>query len=313
MTPRSATLAQSHQERSAARVPEAPAPDAPPWRYSIEVMPRTADAIGDLTSLLPRGTEVYIAQIGDTAFADMLRTALRVRQQGFIPIPHILARAIADHATLEDMIGRYRQEAGVTGALVLAGSLDRAVGPYADADSVLRSDLFDRYGYTELRVAGHPEGSRAIDADGGARRAIAALQNKQASANRTEARLALVTQFAFNATPIRRWIRTIRQQGITMPVHIGLAGPASLPTLLKYAALCGIGPSIRSLRVRRHQMTQLLAPVAPDELHDQLQRWATAQPEWGIAGFHLFPMGGIRPAADWLGRARAQDRMRRSP
>ena len=32
--------------------------------YSIEVMPRTAEKVEDFRALLPRGTRVYIAQIG---------------------------------------------------------------------------------------------------------------------------------------------------------------------------------------------------------------------------------------------------------
>jgi len=310
MTSPAAVPACAAEVSAAAWTPAELLHDATPRRYSIEVMPRTADAISDFAALLPRGTEIYIAHIKGTAFQDMLRTAVRVRREGFVPIPHILARAIPDHATLASMIDQYRHEADVTRALVLAGSLDRVMGTFADSNSLLRTGVFDRYGFTELRVAGHPEGSRDIDVDGGMMNANAALQGKQEYADMTDARLAIVSQFAFAAAPIRCWIKALRQQAITMPVHIGLAGPTTLPTLLKYATLCGIGPSIRVLRSHQHRMTHLLTSIAPNELHDDLQVWAGSHPELGVAGFHVFPMGGIRPAAAWIAAARTRDRKR---
>ena len=81
--------------------------------HSIEVMPRTAAAIEDFRSLLPAGTRVYIAHIDGTPIDDMVATARRLADEGFVPMPHLPARIIADRAELADWIGRYQGEAGV--------------------------------------------------------------------------------------------------------------------------------------------------------------------------------------------------------
>jgi methylenetetrahydrofolate reductase (NADPH) len=55
----------------------------------------------------------------------------------------------------------------------------------------------------------------------------------------------LVTQFGFDASAICRRGRELRQQGIRLPVHVGMAGPAPLTKLVKYAMACGVGASLR--------------------------------------------------------------------
>ena len=100
---------------------------------------------------------------------------------------------------------------------------------------------FDRHGFRRLHVAGHPEGNRDIDGDGSTRALDAALAWKQAFAERTGAQMAIVTQFAFDAGPVIAWAERLRD-GIGLPIHVGVAGPAKLRTLLRYGYACGVGP-----------------------------------------------------------------------
>jgi methylenetetrahydrofolate reductase (NADPH) len=50
--------------------------------YSIEVMPRTAEKVEDFTTLLPKGTRVYVAHIEGTPIEDMVTTAARLNADG---------------------------------------------------------------------------------------------------------------------------------------------------------------------------------------------------------------------------------------
>jgi len=265
--------------------------------FSIEVMPRTAEKVEDFRAILPAGTRVYIAHIDGTPFEDMLRTAARIAGDGFPVMPHIPARIIPDRATLVDWIARYRGEAGVDQALLLGGGVSEPKGEFHSSMQLMETGLFD--GFTRLHVAGHPEGNRDIDPDGSDRAVMEALRWKQGFADRTDAEMAIVTQFAFEAGPVVAWAKRLRADGIALPIHLGIAGPAKLQTLLKFAIACGVGPSLRVLQKRAMDVTKLVMPYEPTDLVAELQAMKAAEPNLPIAQLHLFPLGGIGAAATW--------------
>ncbi|MEO3999586.1 methylenetetrahydrofolate reductase [Mesorhizobium sp. CAU 1732] len=268
--------------------------------WSIEVMPRTAAKIDDFRALLPQGTRVYIAHIEGTPIEDMVATARRLHEEGFPIMPHLPARLIADAAMLEDWILRYRGEANVTQALLLGGGVSSPAGVFDSSIQMIETGLFDRHGFTHLHVAGHPEGNRDIDADGSSTQVDAALMWKQDFAARTDAKIAIATQFAFDASVVTAWAERIQAAGVTLPIHVGIAGPAKLQTLIKFALACGVGPSVRVLQKRAMDITKLLLPYEPTEIVSELARYKAARPDSLIENLHLFPLGGIRNAADWM-------------
>ncbi|MDE3081280.1 MAG: methylenetetrahydrofolate reductase [Paracoccaceae bacterium] len=265
--------------------------------FSIEVMPRTAEKIEDFRALLPRGTRVYIAHIDGTPIEDMVATAKRLNAEGFAVMPHFPARIIKDRATLADWIARYRGEADVRQALLLAGGVPQPVGEFHTSMQLLDSGLFGDF--DRLHVAGHPEGNRDIDPDGSDRNVMEALRWKQAFAERTGATMALATQFCFEAGPVIAWADRLKAEGIDLPIHIGVAGPAKLQTLLKFAIACGVGPSLRVLQKRAKDVTKLLLPFEPDEFIAELAAHKAAHPDFGIEAVHFFPLGGIKTNATW--------------
>ena len=267
--------------------------------YSIEVMPRTAAKVEDFREVLPAGTRVYIAHIDGTPIDDMVATARRLAGEGFEVMPHFPARLIADAAQLGDWIARYQGEAGVRQALVLAGGVAEPRGAFHSSMQLLETGLFDRAGFTRLHVAGHPEGNRDIDPNGGDAAVMEALRWKQAFARRTDARMAIVTQFAFEAPPLVAWADHLAAEGIGLPIHIGVAGPAKLQTMIKFAVACGVGPSLRVLQRRAKDVTKLVTPFEPTQLVADLAAHRATHPGFGIEQVHLFPLGGIRAAADW--------------
>ena len=205
------------------------------WRrFSIEVMPRTAAKIESFADLLPRGTRVYIAHIEGTSLDDMVATARRLADEGMAVMPHFPARVIKDAAELEEWILRYRNEAGVDQALLLAGGLAKPCGTLTSSIDMIETGLFDKHGFKRLHVAGHPEGNKDIDTDGSSRLADEALLWKQGFADKTDAEMAIVTQFVFAAQPIIEWADHIRAAGVQLPVHVGIAGPAKLQTMIKF-------------------------------------------------------------------------------
>jgi len=266
--------------------------------FSIEVMPRTAAGIDDFRAILPRGSRVYVAHIDGTPIDEMVATAARLRREGFEPMPHFPARLIASPAVLRDWVGRYRGEAGVDQALLLGGGVNSPAGDFTSAMQLLESGAFD--GFTRLHVAGHPEGNRDIDADGGDAIAMQALRLKQDWAARSDAKMAIATQFCFEPAPVIAWVNKLAGLGIHLPVHIGIAGPAKLQTLVRFAIACGVGPSLRVLQRRARDVTKLLLPFEPTEMLAALAAHKAANPGFGIESVHFFPLGGIKTNATWV-------------
>ena len=267
--------------------------------YSIEVMPRTAGKVEDFRALLPEGTRVYIAHIEGTPIEDMVATAARIKGEGFDVMPHFPARIIKDKATLENWIAMYQGEADVKQGLMLAGGVAQPHGEFSDSMQLLDTGLFDKAGFTHLNVAGHPEPNLDIDPDGSRTNTYAALDWKQEFANRTDAEMALATQFCFEAEPVIKWANELAERGMTLPIHIGIAGPAKLQTMIKFAIACGVGPSLKVLQKRAKDVSKLLLPHEPTEILADLAAHKAANPDFNITKVHFFPLGGIKTNATW--------------
>lgn len=267
--------------------------------FSIEVMPRTAEKVEDFRDLLPKGTRVYIAHIEGTPIEDMVSTAKRLANEGYTVMPHFPARIIKDAATLENWIAQYQGEAGVKQALLLAGGVTKPHGDFESSIQLMETGLFDKAGFERLHVAGHPEGNKDIDPDGSRKNVDAALSWKQQFSERTDAKMALATQFAFEAGPIIEWANSVKAAGVDIPIHIGIAGPAKLQTLIKFAIACGVGPSLKVLQKRAMDVSKLLLPYEPNDVLNELAAHKAANPDFNITHVHFFPLGGIKTNANW--------------
>lgn len=279
--------------------------------FSLEVMPRTAAKVADFRPLLPAGTRVYLAHIDGTPFDEMLAAARRLTDEGFAVMPHVPARGLASRAEFDARIAAYA-DAGVTQALVIAGGITTPRGPFHEALQLLRTGTFDRHGFTHLHVAGHPEGNSDIDPAGGDATALAALRAKADFQAETDARMAIATQFCFESAPIIAWADRIRTARITLPVHIGVAGPAKLQTLLRFAMSCGVGPSLRVLQRRATDLTRLMMPFEPTDLLAELAAHKAAHPDFAVTRVHFFPLGGITATTDYAGAMTALPRRARA-
>ena len=81
---------------------------------------------------------------------------------------------------------------------------------------------------------------------------------------------------------------------------MGVAGPAKLQTLIKFAIACGVGPSLKILQKRALDLTKLLLPYEPTEVLDLLSTGVGKNPNANISSIHFFPLGGIKTNAEWI-------------
>jgi len=182
---------------------------------------------------------------------------------------------------------------------LLAGGVDQAKGDFSDSMQLLETGEFDKAGFVRLHTAGHPEPNKDIDPKGGTENADAALSWKQKFSERTDAQMALATQFCFESQPVIEWANRIKAAGVDIPIHIGIAGPAKLQTMIKFAVACGVGPSLRVLQKRAKDVAKLLLPFEPTEILSELAAHKAAHPEFNIEAVHFFPLGGIKTNANW--------------
>ena len=268
--------------------------------YSIEVIPKTVAKIESFKEILPKNTRVYIAHLKNEDIKPMVNAAKRLHDEGFKVMPHMSAREIKNHAMLNDWISMYQNEAGVDEALLLAGSSPEPTGDYDSSIQLIESGLFDKASFKRLHVAGHPEGNKDIDPDGGVKNVSNALSWKQEFSKRTDAEMAIATQFCFDANVVKKWADGIKEDGVDIPIHIGIAGPAKLKTLLKFSVECGIGSSMKILTQRAKDITKLLLPYKPTQILKDLSAFKVQDPEFNIEQVHFFPFGGIKQTSDWV-------------
>ena len=268
--------------------------------YSMEVIPKTVAKTDSFGDILPKSTRVYLAHLKNEDIAQMVAAAKKLNHEGFTVMPHIPARVIKNQAMLSDWLSMYQNEAGVDEALLLAGGSPEPIGDYCSSIQLIESGLFDKAGFKRLHIAGHPEGNKDIDPDGGIKNVSEALSWKQEFLKRTDAKMAIATQFCFDANVVKKWADDIKDDGIDIPIHIGIAGPAKLQTLLKFSVECGIGSSMQILTKRAKDITKLLLPYKPTQVLKDLAEYKAKDPKFNIEQVHFFPFGGIKQTSDWV-------------
>ena len=268
--------------------------------FSIEVTPRAVAKIENLSELIPSDTLVYIAHIEGTPIEEMVKTAKKINEQGYATMPHFPARIIKDKKTLREWISKYQNEANVKSALLLGGGINKPYGEYDSSIQLIESELFDLAGFEKLYIAGHPEGNKDIDPDGSTKNIDQALLWKNEYKNRTDADMAITTQFCFDSKTVINWANDIKNKGVDIPIHIGIAGPAKLQTLLRYSIECGVGASIKILQKRALDLTKLLLPYKPTKILDELASYKFNNPDFNIEKVHFFPLGGVKQVSKFV-------------
>jgi methylenetetrahydrofolate reductase (NADPH) len=226
---------------------------------------------------------------GTSATIDL---ALELQERGYRAVPHLSARMIEDRRNLASIIKRL-DDGGVAQAFIVGGD-GTPHGDYSDAFSLLRDMAEVGHPFLEVGITGYPEGHPAIPAEA----LRQAMHDKQPYATY------IVTQMCFSPTVIADWVRSIRADGVTLPVKVGVPGAVDPARLLTMGARIGVGESIRFLRKNR-SLLQMLRPgrYRPGRLIEPLGDVAE---NLGITGVHLFTFNQVAPSVEWHRRALAK-------
>ena len=262
---------------------------------SIETSTKNLIEIDSYARLLPAATDVYVTCLPGTPYHHILSIARRLRPDGMNPVPHIAARRLVNASVASEFLARLRDEAGVTRALVIAGDSQAAVGPYTSSLAVLETGLLQAHGIRSGGIAGYPEGHGRISAQA----LLEALDAKIAYARSHGIEPFVVSQFCFDGDMVIDWLAKLRARGVTLPVRVGVAGPAKVRTLLNYGMRCGIGDSLRAFGSQPVSLTRLLMRHGPEKAVRAIAQSAAGL---GIAGLHFFPFGGFAESARWISK-----------
>ncbi len=249
--------------------------------FSIEATRPNASEIAALAELMPGGTPVYFSAVPTITPQELIAAAALLRKSGLEPVVHIAARRIHAAADFQNLLAGLRGEADVRRLLVIGGDVDIA-GPYPDALAVIQKGRLRETGIEEIGIGAYPEGHSRIPAG----RLEAALDEKIAAAAAHGLGVHIVSQFSFSPESILGWLKKLRACGITKPVKVGMAGPTSMPALLRYARRCGVNASLRGLM--SGAAAGLIGNVGPDRIVETL----ALAGDLGDAAPHYFSFGG---------------------
>ncbi len=263
-------------------------------RFSLEATRPSAGEIAALADILPRETPLYLTAVPTQDDSELIAAAAALRKAGIEPIAHIAARRLASAHALQELLAGLRAAADMRRLLLIGGDIDTPA-TFADALTVIQKGKLREAGIEEIGIGAYPEGHPRIPAG----RLEAALDEKIATAMAHGLRVFIVSQFSFSPERIVAWLRQLRACGIGTPVKIGMAGPTSVPALLRYAKRCGVAASMRGLA--SGLASGLVGHVGPDRILETL----SVASDLGDAAPHYFSFGGALETARYACEAAA--------
>lgn len=261
---------------------------------SIEMNVQDLKYLDASRALLPQGKRVYISHLPKQQWDDTLVACRAVSDAGFDPIPHLPVRLIESDSQMDAILAAMAR-VHVKEVLLISGDYPNAAGPYSVVSDVLRTRKLHEHGFNRVSLAGHPEGHPYVSLIEIRR----AEQEKAALAEQLGLQATFVTQFFFEASGFLNWANESRAAGIRARLIAGLAGPASVTTLLRFARRCGVGSSIRALTARPTALTKLISAHGPEDVMRDLAQALDNHPSL-FDGLHFFCFGGYLQTCEWL-------------
>jgi methylenetetrahydrofolate reductase (NADPH) len=272
--------------------------------YSVEVTPMAAKKIPDFLAvdgLLP-GTTVNVTFLVGSDVEDTLSLCKRLQESGMRAVAHVPARGFPSLREVEEYFARLA-DLGVRELLVLGGGADQPMGSLSEAMQILESGLLQKYGFSCVGVAAHPEGHPDVSND----LMEDALLRKAEWAASHGIELYYETQFCFEPEPLIRWEQHVRGllrkrlgQTARLPlVHLGVAGPAKIHSLIKFATMSGVGASMRFVSKYATNVIKLATTAAPDELVAGLASYQASELECLFQRLHFYTFGGLQQTLRW--------------
>jgi methylenetetrahydrofolate reductase (NADPH) len=263
---------------------------------SLEMGADTPEDARAISGLLPAGTPVYVNHLPRHDLAYTLRALMALRDAGLEPVPHVAARRIVSRQDAQSFLERAVRAAGVRKILLIGGDVPKPAGPYAESAALLREGVVAGAGIQEVALPGYPEGHPGIATE----TLNAALAEKLSLARQQGLGAHVVSQFSFAPNRIIEYCADLARRAPDVAVYVGLAGPTSPVTLLRFARRCGVSASLRALQAEGMRAVRLVTHVDPTDQLVALARHCRTGSASNVVGVHLFSFGGVARTAAWM-------------
>ena len=256
-----------------------------------EVIP-TAGAEEKVLGSVPPDLTVTVTASPSKGLEATLELTERLRAGGYRVVPHLSARLVRDGAHLREIVDRLRS-VGIDDVFVPAGDADPPAGRF-DAALPLLVEL-TRLGrpFPQVGIPGYPESHPRIDDD----ITIQAMWDKREHATY------IVSNLCFDARVLATWVARVRRRQVTLPIHLGVAGPVETTKLLAVATKIGVGESTRFLRTHPLWLTNLIRPggYSPERLLRRVSGLLTA-PDSRVVAVHVYTFNQLAETERWRQR-----------
>lgn len=259
-------------------------------RLTFEVVP--LKSLTAAIEALPAGAEVSVTCSPTKGIVETQRLTDDLKQQGFVPIPHISARMVRDRAHTAELAAWCRQS-GLKKVFLVGGDAEEP-GEYEAASGFLADFLETDHGLTTIGVTAYPDGHSFISDDA----LHLALHDKQRQLAEAGVEGYCSTQMCFDSEAIAKWLRTERELGLRMPVHLGIAGVVDKSKLLTMGVRLGVGDSLKYLRKNFSSVIKMMTTVSYDP-NDLLLPLSGDLLDLGVEGLHVFTFNQVEATNSW--------------
>lgn len=257
---------------------------------TFEVIPfKSLDAA---IETLPTGSRVSVTASPTKGMDATCTISEQLIALGHTAIPHFSARLIRDR-THTRQLATWSRRNSIKTIFCVGGDVTEP-NHYLDALSFLRDLLDCDHGLETVGVTGYPDGHPLIEAAA----LDAALHGKQELLASAGLSGYCSTQMCFDHRLIVSWLRSQRNAGLELPVHLGLSGVVDRAKLLSMGARLGIGQSLRYLRKNRSAITKMMTTPGYDP-DDVLSAMSPHLGDLKIDGLHVFTFNQIAATAQW--------------
>lgn len=251
---------------------------------SLEIIPKQIERL----EFLPENLfgDIYVAFIPGDSTQNIIEACEFIIECGYTPVPHVPARNIKNEVDLENYLNGL-SNVGVTKILSIGGSGNSPEGIFESTYQIFATGIINNFSFEQINIAGHPEGNpNDPNAD-------LNLLEKLAWLNDNDFKSSVVTQWTFDIKTTNTWIKNIKPKikaiSNSSEIHLGVAGPAKMTTLINYARICGVSATAIVAKNKKMSLSKLIKHN-PSEIINELA---------GYDNLHFFPFGGIKELVNW--------------
>jgi len=218
-----------------------------------------------------------------------LELAEKLISQGFQVTPHISAKSVRGEKHLETIIKKL-DALSIESIFVPGGDGPESIGEFNNAYDLLKAFQKSGHNIKKIGIAAHPEGHPDINE----KILMEALEKKKDLAD------FIVTQMCFDANILGDWLLRISQQGIHLPVWVGLPGVIERGHLLRTSLKIGVGDSLRFLRKKSQVAAELMKSSVynPEKLVKGIAEYKDIT-DTNLVGYHIFCFNQIEKTERW--------------